>query len=712
MKFINFLKKIFLGIILTSSITYSATVIEHRVTNGLDLINLFDKYSNDVRDINKTLPSEVKIKLSGTVILDTKPAIFSSYTDGNGKCRSVDFTITSEDPNNPAVLDGNSHNALFAIFGCGVTNITLQNVIFQNSYGYQSSNGLAGSIILDTEKGTVIVENSKFLNNIEHPTFGYEGGLRINANQGKVIVRKNIFFQNASSYNGAIYITSYNVKLENNLFTRNTASSQTSGVINISIPTDINTGEAYIYNNTIYGNFGSTTTNNSTGKEEATLGVGLNVGVDKTGNKDSYLYIYNNIIYNNGVNTDRLAGYYKGLQVYISNSSQNNKRNFVYLYNNNIGIDKGLFQYYGKDLTLDFTSGKSEQLWIEDTSQVLNVPLYEAKGNITDNPKLTNPFSLDSQTPVTYTDYNGYKLTSNSPLIDEGYTNSTLPMAATDIDGDNRPIDGNNDNKADYDIGFDEYTPQNSGNNGGSGNGSGSGGGQTYSTITLNITKPMNGTIKEGSNINCGTAGNNCSKDYATGTQITLEAVADNGYKFENWDNECALLCNGTDNPCTLTLPNDTNILNCTAVFSSSTKNQFNLQINIVGNGKVHITGAINQSCSDNNSGCTYTLGNGANITLKAVPDNGYKFKQWNGDCSNCQNDTCQLTIQGNTGCEAVFQQETNTNNGNQNDNATNNNGQDSSSGGGCSFGAVPSLQMIALLYLIIAIRKLKNKLL
>ncbi len=549
-----------------------AYVREYTISDGTQLVDLFDKLSQDVQNPIASVPAKVVIKITKDIVL-TSPAVFSAYIDpANGGCGSIDFVITSEDPDQIVTINGDTGSAgLIGILGCGSTNITLKSVSFANSYGMNRGT-LSGSIILESGSGTIQIENCRFIRNLEHPVYGYEGGLRIRNTGGKVIIKRSIFFENSSTYNGAVYITSPDVVIENNLFTRNTTFSQTSGTVNIDIyDSSGSPGKAVILHNTIYGNFGSLTQNTTTGNQEATYGTGLSVGFSDISTGNSFVYIYNNIIYNNGVNTDHYLGVYKGLQVYIENSSSDYRRkNFVYLYNNNIGIDKGLFKEYGKDLTIDFKSGQSEQIWISDTGVVLpeNRSLYQHSGNLSIDPDLISPYSLDPGDSVIYTDYSGYRLSSRSPLIDKGFhsEDSTLIIPVEDIDKDTRPIDGDKDGRKVVDIGFDEFKPEKSDNKSDEPS-------RSYSTVVLNISpKPSGGTVKtkNSDNIRCGTSSDMCSKSFPSSSKITLEAVPDNGYLFEGWNGTCVIFGCDINNVCSFTLPSDTDTVSCTAIFKQA----------------------------------------------------------------------------------------------------------------------------------------------
>ena len=56
----------------------------------------------------------------------------------------------------------------------------------------------------------------------------------------------------------------------------------------------------------------------------------------------------------------------------------------------------------------------------------------------------------------------------------------------------------------------------------------------------LTITRPAGGTITAGTGINCGTQGAACSASFATGTQVQLQAHADDGFTFRSFTDDCA----------------------------------------------------------------------------------------------------------------------------------------------------------------------------
>ncbi|OSY88218.1 hypothetical protein WH52_05390 [Tenacibaculum holothuriorum] len=106
---------------------------------------------------------------------------------------------------------------------------------------------------------------------------------------------------------------------------------------------------------------------------------------------------------------------------------------------------------------------------------------------------------------------------------------------------------------------------------------------------------------------------NTRNNNYENGTEITLTAVADTGYQFVRWEGDIT----NNNNPHTFTIDSNKSV---TAIFEPS--------IHKVTTNSPNGTITISPNSSDN----TYTYGTA--LTLKAVPNNGYKFKNWSGDIS------------------------------------------------------------------------------
>ena len=728
------------------------------INNGKTLIRELKDLTDQAKDPNIDLPTDVIIKIDGVITLEDSPAIFAAYTDPvTNKCDGTNITIESKDPNNPAVIDGINKSALLVISNCGSNSITLKNIIFQNGLGSIMGNG-SGSVILEAEDGAILLEGNKFLNNKFNVTRNADGGVFIQIHKnGKIIVNKNRFLGNSGDYSGALLLKGWDISIKNNLFSRNKVYSLDGGALTIAnIAINLHKPIVIITNNTFYGNFGEKKQNNA-GNWDVTKGVAISLGYSNNSQNTSTTYIANNIIYNNGVNTDINNGNYKGLQVYISNAyTPPNKANKVIISANIIGIDKGLFKKYGKDLDLNLTTGQSEQFWIEDNS---NIGFEHGLGkHIFDNPLLINPLPLDENVVVDYKNSN-YRLKPNSPAVDTGIHNSSptniILYPTDDIDNNKRPIDGDGDGIQEYDIGFDELAfkklkisvqgngkviyPSDSskincpevkcsifihqyadvdlkaipdaGYKIGSWNGDCShcigeicnikmhsdvncsinfiktSSGKT----TLNIDpKPVNGTVKTKNTpeINCGTKGSDCSYQYDTNDSVTLEAIPDSGYIFETWDGDCSILC--SKKPiCDLKIPQGVIILNCSAKFKPQNKNQFSFEINVVGKGKITIK-SQKQNLNDCSSDlCRYDLYQGDTVTLEAIADNNYTFKEWQEDCNQCSNNAvCKIQIDGNKKCVGIFEESSLDDGNSQNNNpgfGNNTNTSKESGGGGCS---------------------------
>jgi uncharacterized repeat protein (TIGR02543 family) len=88
----------------------------------------------------------------------------------------------------------------------------------------------------------------------------------------------------------------------------------------------------------------------------------------------------------------------------------------------------------------------------------------------------------------------------------------------------------------------------------------------------------------------------------------------------------------------------------------AATASSYTLSINpIPTNGKVTSSPAgIN--CGSGGSSCSASFTSGSTISLTAIPNTGYIFAGWTGDCSGCgTNTTCSINITTNKTCSANF---------------------------------------------------------
>lgn len=100
---------------------------------------------------------------------------------------------------------------------------------------------------------------------------------------------------------------------------------------------------------------------------------------------------------------------------------------------------------------------------------------------------------------------------------------------------------------------------------------------------------------------------------HAEGEEVTVEALPDEGYEFVEWTGDH----NGTDSTITVPMDEEKSI---TAVFDEQPQKEYNLTINVDGEGSTNPTEG------------TYTYAEGEEVTVTAIPDDGYYFDNWTGD--------------------------------------------------------------------------------
>ena len=145
------------------------------------------------------------------------------------------------------------------------------------------------------------------------------------------------------------------------------------------------------------------------------------------------VYLYNNLLYQN--NKDKC----------VNHRNDDNAKQQVYSYNNIFYCDGGTAyfdSYFGSSGT-SWTDKNSIYYGSGSPPSGTNV-LYE--NTISEDPQFENIANHD------------FHITSSSPAIDSGTSDVSLTVT-TDYDNNPRPIDGNDDGTAEYDIGAYEYIP-------------------------------------------------------------------------------------------------------------------------------------------------------------------------------------------------------------------------------------------------------------
>jgi len=105
--------------------------------------------------------------------------------------------------------------------------------------------------------------------------------------------------------------------------------------------------------------------------------------------------------------------------------------------------------------------------------------------------------------------------------------------------------------------------------------------------------------------------------DYEHGTEVELEAIAEDNWYFEEWAGDYT----GEDNPTTITMDSEKEI---TAIFDTD-QESYELEIKIEGEGTVEVDG------TEFDDGDTDTYLEGTSLTLEAIPDVGWEFDEWQG---------------------------------------------------------------------------------
>ncbi|GEM_PF-5319173 len=164
------------------------------------------------------------------------------------------------------------------------------------------------------------------------------------------------------------------------------------------------------------------------------------------------------------------------------------------------------------------------------------------------------------------------------------------------------------------------------------------------STLFVN-TVGSGSVISEDGLIGCG---DNCSGNYASGNMVTLMAQPDSGFSFGGWSGDC------TGNATAFALVIGSVDHNCTAEFVATSAQQ-QLVIAKEGQGTVNSADGLIQ-CGTT---CTGNYASAAMVTLNAIPDSGFRFTGWSGNCQIGNNSSATVTLlmgDADKTCTAHFQ--------------------------------------------------------
>ena len=129
------------------------------------------------------------------------------------------------------------------------------------------------------------------------------------------------------------------------------------------------------------------------------------------------------------------------------------------------------------------------------------------------------------------------------------------------------------------------------------------------------------------------------SGSFLSGTSVTLEAVADSGWEFDGWSGDATW----SGSVLYVTMDDDKDL---TANFKE--RDSFFLALSKTGAGTITVNGtAVSVPWSGE-------LPRGSDVTLEAVPDEGWRFNRWSGDLAGSQNPTA-ITMNGDWDITAEF---------------------------------------------------------
>jgi hypothetical protein len=140
------------------------------------------------------------------------------------------------------------------------------------------------------------------------------------------------------------------------------------------------------------------------------------------------------------------------------------------------------------------------------------------------------------------------------------------------------------------------------------------------SQYTVTVSAGTGGIVtSKPASIDCGTT---CSAGFDAGSQVSLEAQPNRGYRFDHW----AGACSGSST-CDLVMTSNQSVQ---ATFAAIGPMQYSLTVHDYGNG------TVKSSPSGINCGsvCSASFDQGTEVTLTAVAAQGYDFSGWAGACS------------------------------------------------------------------------------
>lgn len=159
-----------------------------------------------------------------------------------------------------------------------------------------------------------------------------------------------------------------------------------------------------------------------------------------------------------------------------------------------------------------------------------------------------------------------------------------------------------------------------------------------YNDLTVLKNGTGVGTVTSSpAGISCGV---DCLERYLSTALVNLNALVTRGFQFAGWSGACAGFSD-----CSVSMDTDKSV---TATFNALTAFTLSVANNPADGGTVSGTGV---NCGTD---CIDTVYEYESLTLTAVPNFGFEFAGWTGDCTNAAAE-CSLQINGNTSATANY---------------------------------------------------------
>ena len=168
----------------------------------------------------------------------------------------------------------------------------------------------------------------------------------------------------------------------------------------------------------------------------------------------------------------------------------------------------------------------------------------------------------------------------------------------------------------------------------------------TLNRYTLDVAATGPGDIlSSAGGISCGS---DCTEDYDHGTDVTLNAVPNEGATFDAWTGACA--GTATTESCVVSM---TAAASAGATF---TLNQYTVTASTTDDGAGTITSSVGGiNCGDGNTSCDATIDHGTSVMFTATAASNSTFIGWGGACAAASGNTCTVEITDVTAVSAAF---------------------------------------------------------